>query len=232
MCGIGAIFHKNENINNFLYELLFNLQHRGQDSSGFISYDSKHNITYQAREFGLVENNLFNISTFQGSMGIGHVRYPTHGCITKHEIQPFFEDSFGGISLSHNGNITNCDDIIKILNDNNITYVSTSDSEIILKYFILLLKKYISKIDELVNEIIYNIVKTIYDTCRGSYSIIIMINNYGIICFRDIYGIRPLVYTTTKNYLAIASETIAFVEDNNYNNINNGEVIIDRKSVV
>tara|TARA_Y100000591_G_C21844193_1_gene707633 strand:- start:1544 stop:2938 length:1395 start_codon:yes stop_codon:yes gene_type:complete len=226
MCGIGGVLHTTDNINNILYEILFNLQHRGQDSSGFISYDNKNNKTYQCREFGLVEKNLLNISNISGNMGIGHVRYPTHGIITKNEIQPFYANDFDGISLSHNGNITNINDIIKILDKNDISCISTSDSELILKYFILLLKTHISNINELNNIIIKKIIKKLYDTIRGSYSVIIMINNYGLVAFRDIYGIRPLVYSSTKDYISIASETIAFKENHNYNNIHNGEVVI------
>ena len=81
-------------------------------------------------------------------------------------------------------------------------------------------------INELTNEIIFSIVKRIYDICKGSYSIIIMINNYGLIAFRDIHGIRPLVYCTQKDYISIASETTAFPNNNNYCNIKNGEVIV------
>lgn len=226
MCGVGAVIHKTDNINNLLYEILFNLQHRGQDSSGFITYDSKNKKIYKTHNFGLVENNLSQVSMFQGNIGIGHVRYPTQGSISDNEIQPFYKSVFNGISLSHNGNITNTNDILRILNEHNILCSSTSDSEIILNFFILLLNKYITDINQLTSDIIYKIIKNIYDTCRGSYSIIIMINDYGLICFRDVYGIKPLVYSKTHQYLAIASETIAFIENENYDNINNGQVMI------
>lgn len=226
MCGIGAVIHNNENINNLLYEMLFNLQHRGQDSSGFIVHNSSNKKTYKCREFGLLENNLYKISKFKGNIGIGHVRYPTYGNITKDEIQPFYEEVFGGISLSHNGNITNCNEIIDILNKNHINYTSTSDSQLILKLFILFLQRYIQDINDITNDIVYNVVEEIYNNCRGSYSIIIMINNFGIITFRDIYGIRPLVYSRENDYVAIASETIGFINDSNYTNVKNGEVVI------
>ena len=133
MCGIGAVIHNNENINNLLYEMLFNLQHRGQDSSGFIVHNSSNKKTYKCREFGLLENNLYKISKFKGNIGIGHVRYPTYGNITKDEIQPFYEEVFGGISLSHNGNITNCNEIIDILNKNHINYTKSPRATEILK---------------------------------------------------------------------------------------------------
>jgi amidophosphoribosyltransferase len=226
MCGIGAIIHKSDDINILLYELLFNLQHRGQDSCGMISYDSTTNNLHELNEFGLIDKHLPNLNQLKGSMGIGHVRYPTSGLITKNEIQPFYVTDFDGISLAHNGNITNLLELKLILEKNDISIISTSDSEIILKLFILFLKQEISSIKNINNKIIIKIIKKIYDTCIGSYSIIIMINHYGLIAFRDIYGIRPLVYYKNNNYIAIASETIAFVDNNNYQNINNGQVLI------
>lgn len=225
MCGIGAVVHKSENINILLYELLFNLQHRGQDSCGMISYDRTTNNIHALKEFGLIDKHLPNLNQLEGSMGIGHVRYPTSGLITKNEIQPFYVTDFDGISLAHNGNITNLLDLKLILEKNDIPIISTSDSEIILKLFIFFLKREISNIKNINNKIIIKIIKKLYETCIGSYSVIIMINNYGLVAFRDIYGIRPLVYYQNDKYIAIASETISF-PDNNYHNINNGEVLL------
>ena len=209
MCGIGAVVHKSNNISCILYELLFNLQHRGQDSSGMISYDSKTGKIHELKDFGLVDKHIKQLFELEGSIGIGHVRYPTQGLITKNEIQPFFVSDFDGISLAHNGNITNLEQLQQIFKNLNISLISTSDSEIILKLFVHFLKQEITNLAELSNEIIFGIVKKIYDTCKGSYSIIIMINTYGLIAFRDIHGIRPLVYSQQSDYIAIASETIA-----------------------
>ena len=227
MCGIGAILHKNPNINinKFLYEILFNLQHRGQHSSGFIIYDTLNHINTINKQLGLVENNLTALSNSNGNVGIGHVRYPTQGSTSQNEIQPFYSNEFNGISLCHNGNITNTKCIKNILS-NKMLPITTSDSELLLQYFIYLLKQYISNISELNNDIIKNIVKNIYDNVKGSYSIIIKINSYGLITFRDIYGIRPLVYNISNDFIEIASETIALKESENYINVKNGEVII------
>ena len=226
MCGIGAVIDKSENINNMLYELLFNLQHRGQDSSGMISYNSKTRKIHELKDFGLVDKHIKQLENLLGNIGIGHVRYPTQGLITKDEIQPFYIKDFDGISLAHNGNITNSVELKQYLTQLNISLISTSDSEILLSLFIYFLKQKISNINELTNEKIFDVIQSIYNICRGSYSVIIMINTYGLIAFRDIYGIRPLVYSINNDYIAIASETIAFVDNNNYENIKNGEVII------
>ncbi len=73
---------------------------------------------------------------------------------------------------------------------------------------------------------IINCVKKIYELCEGSFSIIIMIRDFGLISFRDKYGIRPLVYNLNKNNIIISSETCSFNENSKYNNIENGEMII------
>ena len=225
MCGIAGIIHfnSNKNIKKLLYEILFHLQHRGQDSSGFITYNNNEKECNIIKEIGLIDNNLKNLKKLKGNMGIAHVRYPTRGLVTKNEIQPFYnnENSINGVSLSHNGNITNYNYVLSLLNDKN-KMKSTSDSELLLLLFIELLEKELVKNNNSVinNKIIENVVKKIYNICEGSYSVILMINDYGLIAFRDIYGIRPLVYSINKNYIELASETIALKNNNNYINLN------------
>ena len=204
---------------------MFNLQHRGQDSSGLLSYDATSDTLHELKEFGLIDRQLKNLSTLKGKMGIGHVRYPTQGVITKNEIQPFYVEDFGGISLAHNGNIVNVVDLKLILAESGIELLGSSDSEVVLKLLIYFLKLECYDSGKLSNEIIYKTIQRIYDICRGSYAIILMINDFGLIAFRDVYGIRPLAYSQEDFYVAFASETIAFSTDN-YTNINNGEVVV------
>ena len=229
MCGVGAVIHKdkNSNINNILYELLFNLQHRGQDSSGFVTFDEGANKVHITKKLGLVDLNIEKILECNGNMGIGHIRYPTQGsslCVD--EIQPLYENIFDGISLAHNGNLTNIDELKHFIKSNNIYLKSNSDSEMILKIFVFYLQKKITSIKEITPLILKNVVENIYEVCRGSYSIIVMINNYGLLLFRDIYGIKPLVYSVEKDYIAAASETIAFQDNNNYYNVRNGDIVV------
>ena len=228
MCGITAILHKDNqtNIINILYDMLSNLQHRGQDAYGFITYNNTYNKTYFLKNIGLIDKNTNNLYTLPGNMGIAHVRYKTSGTNNNNEIQPFYDETFHGISLVHNGNLVNTDELYQYCKTNNIILQTTSDSEILFKIFIYLLTNYIDNISQINDNIIKNIIKTIYDICKGSYSVIIMINNYGLITFRDIYGIRPLVYICENDYIAIASETIAFDNYTNYINVKNGDVII------
>lgn len=243
MCGITGIISNEENIINELYESLFNLQHRGQNSSGFITYSNKLKTTNKSKKFGLVDAHLSELPNLQGNMGIAHNRYPTSGETTKKEIQPFFISKPYGISLVHNGNLTNKEYLTQYLIDNNI-YIhlnnnnnfinnidSSSDSEIILNLFYLYIEKDFNK---LTDEIIVNAIRKIYNMCTGSFSVLLMINGYGLIAFRDINGVRPLVYTeinkNNKKYFQFASETIA-LENDYYNNVNNGMIIIINKNL-
>ena len=142
MCGVGAVIHKdkNTNINNLLYELLFNLQHRGQDSSGFVTFHEGINKVYITKKLGLVDLNIEKILECKGNMGIAHIRYPTQGnSLCLDEIQPLYENIFDGISLAHNGNLTNIDELKHFIKTNNIYLKSNSDSEMILKIFVFYL---------------------------------------------------------------------------------------------
>ena len=222
MCGITGIIDNNDAIIVPLYESLTNLQHRGQESSGIITFSSKTKKNYKSKEFNLVDSHLSKITQIEGNMGLGHVRYPTSGQRNIEEVQPFIISKPYGISLVHNGNIVNNNILIKTLENKGIYMESTSDSEIILNLFYFYIEK---KFNQLTDESIIRSIKKITELCKGSYSIIIMINNYGLIAFRDKYGIRPLVYEATENRVAIASETIA-LSSNNYINVENGELVI------
>ena len=234
MCGIAGIIHKdkNKNIKKMLYEILFNLQHRGQDSCGLITYDNINKKCNIIKELGLVDKNLNNLKKLKGNIGIGHVRYPTQGLTSINEVQPFYNDvnNIDGISLSHNGNITNYNYILSLIKDKT-KLKSSSDSELLLLLFIELVNKELIENSKFYinNKIIQSVIKKIYNICKGSYSVLIMINNFGLIAFRDIHGIRPLVYSINNNYIEFASETVALKNSENYLNVKNGEVVIINK---
>ena len=85
------------------------LQHRGQEGCGIVSYDSK-NYHSEKRQ-GLVGDHFTKsevIKKLPGNFAIGHNRYSTTGETSLRNIQPFFADLHsGGISIAHNGNLTN-----------------------------------------------------------------------------------------------------------------------------
>ena len=222
MCGISGIINNNNCIVDELYQSLFFLQHRGQHSSGFLFFSTKTKKTYKSKKIGLISEHLLELNKFSGNMGLGHVRYPTNGLNSRNEIQPFSILKPYGISLVHNGNITNKEEIIEFLNIHKMYINGTSDSELILNLFYFYVKK---EFILLTNENIISTIYQIYNICKGSFSIIIMISDYGMIAFRDKYGIRPLCYSVSENQVSFASESNALI-NNNFYDVKNGEIII------
>ena len=227
MCGITGIMSVCNNITSDLYKSLFNLQHRGQESSGFILFSCDNKKTHKSKKFGLIDSHLNDIQKFEGNMGLGHVRYPTGGLTTRKEIQPFSILKPYGISLVHNGNIINKIELEDFLHKNNIFLNSTSDSEIILNLFYYFIEKNFNK---LTNDSIISSLQNVYALCKGSFSVIIMISDYGLIFFRDKHGIRPLVYSIENSCITVSSESTA-LHSKNYYNVKNGEVCIVDKDL-
>ena len=134
MCGIiGLVGRRGYHINQLLYDGLTVLQHRGQDAAGIITENKGR---YHLRKSnGLVKDVFFkkHMKNLLGSIGIGHVRYPTAGSSSAAEAQPFYVNYPFGISLAHNGNLTNAEEIKKLLTSAHRRHVNTnSDSELLL----------------------------------------------------------------------------------------------------
>ena len=110
MCGIVGIVAKSA-VNQSLYDALTMLQHRGQDAAGIVTCDG---TTFNQRKGNGMVRDVFHyrhMKSLQGNMGIGHVRYPTAGSSGPALSQPFYVNSPYGISLAHNGNLTNSDEL-------------------------------------------------------------------------------------------------------------------------
>ncbi|WP_353570738.1 amidophosphoribosyltransferase [Candidatus Albibeggiatoa sp. nov. BB20] len=212
MCGIIGIVGKSA-VNQSIYDGLTVLQHRGQDAAGIVTCDNKR--FYLRKNNGLVRDvfHTRHMVNLKGKMGVGHVRYPTAGCQSSAEAQPFYVNTPYGISLAHNGNLTNVDELKEDLYQEDFRHINTdSDSEILLNIFARALQKMgKSRLDQ---EDIFTAVKEVQRRCRGGYAAIAMIMGYGIVGFRDPYGIRPIVFGKRKTsqggeeYI-IASESAA-----------------------
>lgn len=98
-CGIFGIYKRSGSSAVEIYEGLLMLQHRGQDSAGIVSYDG-HRFR-ETKDNGLVKDVFTKevVKLHEGSVGLGHVRYPTAGSSTAQEAQPFFVNSPLGIYL-------------------------------------------------------------------------------------------------------------------------------------
>ncbi len=211
MCGIIGIVGKSR-VNQALYDGLTMLQHRGQDAAGIVTCDND-------RLF-LRKNNGFVRDVFQtrhmlnlrGNMGIGHVRYPTAGCESSAEAQPFYVNSPYGITLAHNGNLTNVDALKKDLLLEDLRHINTeSDSEVLLNIFAHELHK-LNKL-QINHKDIFEAVRAVHKRCQGGYAAVAMITSVGIVAFRDPYGIRPVVFgkreTKSGTEYLVASESVA-----------------------
>lgn len=211
MCGIsGIVSHSPVNID--LYESLSVLQHRGQDAAGIVTCDKGR--FYMRKANGLVRDVFYSqhIKKLVGNMGIAHVRYPTAGCSSSLEAQPFYVNSPYGIALAHNGNLTNTEALKEELFMEDLRHLNTeSDTEALLNVFAHELATLARPAFD--RDAIFKAVSAVHRRCRGGYAVIAMIVGKGILAFRDPNGIRPIVYgkreTEAGVEYMVASESVA-----------------------
>ena len=220
MCGIlGVVGRQGFHINQLLYDGLTVLQHRGQDAAGIMTeYDGQFRLR---KSNGLVSDIFYtrHMQRLQGHIGIGHVRYPTAGSSSKAESQPFYVNSPYGLSIAHNGNLTNASELREVLSNKYHRHMNTqSDSELLLNSLAVELAKYSSDISidgapHLDIETVFRAINALNTYVKGGYACVSMISGYGLLAFRDPNGIRPLVYgkRETENGLEwiVASESVA-----------------------
>ena len=198
------------------------LQHRGQEGCGIVSYDGK-NYHSEKRQ-GLVGDHFTNsniIKKLPGKFAIGHNRYSTSGETSLRNIQPFFADlHMGGLSVAHNGNLTNALTLREALVKEGAIFRTTSDTETIVQ----LIAK--SKREKFIDKLI----DTLFQI-NGGYSLILMTNK-KLVGVRDPYGIRPLVIGKLKNTFIFSSETCALdiVGATYLRDVENGEIVIVEKN--
>ncbi|HSS63240.1 MAG TPA: amidophosphoribosyltransferase, partial [Gammaproteobacteria bacterium] len=211
MCGIVGLVGKS-NVNQALYDALTVLQHRGQDSAGIATCDG--DKLHQRKDNGLVRDVFQerHMLRLPGNMGIGHVRYPTAGSASSTESQPFYVNSPYGIALAHNGNLINAEELKSDVFRADLRHVNTdSDSEILLNVFAHELFK-LGKLT-LDEETIFKAVANVHERCTGGYAAVAMIVGYGVVAFRDPFGIRPVAFgvreTSEGPECMVASESVA-----------------------
>jgi amidophosphoribosyltransferase len=198
MCGIFGIYNHPE-ASNITYLGLYSLQHRGQESAGIVSSDGKQ--LHHFRQMGLV-SEVFNRDTLKklsGRSAIGHVRYSTAGSSELKNAQPFtVEYAKGGVSIAHNGNLTNAFLIKSELESDGSIFQSNMDTEVIIHLIAR------SKEKTFTERTIQALQKV-----KGAYSLLFLTEK-EIVAARDPFGFRPLVLGELKDSPVVASETCAF----------------------
>ncbi|MBL8667147.1 MAG: amidophosphoribosyltransferase [Rhodospirillales bacterium] len=194
------------------------LQHRGQEACGIVSFDGEHFHAHRA--MGLVGDTFSSsavIRRLKGNVAVGHVRYSTTGETVLRNVQPLFADfEFGGLTIAHNGNLTNAHAVRKALVRRGSIFQSTSDTEAIIH--LVATSHYSTVVDRLIDAM---------RQLEGTYSLV-AITRRKLIGMRDPYGVRPLVIGRLDGAYILSSETCAldiigaeFVRD-----VEPGEIII------
>ena len=216
-CGIFGISN-HEDASALVALGLHALQHRGQEGCGIVSFDG---INYHSeKRQGLVGDHFTNSETLKklpGKFAIGHNRYSTTGETSLRNIQPFFADlHMGGLSIAHNGNLTNALLLRESLVKNGAIFRTTSDTETIVQ---LIAKSKRNKFTDKLIDALFQI--------QGGYSLVMMTNK-KLIGARDPFGIRPLVIGKLNNSYIFTSETCALdiVGANFIREVENGEIVV------
>lgn len=210
MCGIVGIVGASP-VNQSIYDALTVLQHRGQDAAGICTIESNR---FRLRKANGLVKDVFeakHMQRLQGNVGVGHVRYPTAGSSSASEAQPFYVNSPFGITLAHNGNLTNAHEIREKLFEKDRRHINTtSDSEVLLNVLA-------HEIDTMKGNIgtddIFRAVTNVHRAIRGAYAVVAMIIGHGLVAFRDPHGIRPLCLgkreENGRTEYMVASESVA-----------------------
>ncbi len=183
-----------------LYTALMIIQHRGQESAGISVFDGKAINTRKGN--GLVDVALTpdDVSKLIGSVGIGHVRYPTTGSKGEINAQPItVTTTFGDLAVAHNGAITNFLELKDKYMKEGATFLTDSDSEIICR----ILAKYMTVSNDPVKAI-----RATMGELDGAYSLTILFNG-RLFAVRDPYGFRPLCLGKLDGGYVVVSESAA-----------------------
>ena len=213
MCGIVGVISKAP-VNQLIYDALLLLQHRGQDAAGIVTMQDSRCFMHKAR--GMVRDvfRTRNMRNLPGNVGLGQVRYPTAGnAFSEEEAQPFYVNAPFGIVLVHNGNLTNAPILKDELSRIDRRHINTdSDTEVLINILAHELEA-AARDRVLTPEIVFNAVAAVHKRLKGSYAVVALIAGFGLLAFRDPYGIRPLCFgegdTPGGHQVMVASESVA-----------------------
>ncbi|MBP2436429.1 amidophosphoribosyltransferase [Microbacterium amylolyticum] len=194
MCGIVGMVGR-DHVNQDIYDALLLLQHRGQDATG-IATSERNGVQHAVKKQGQVREafRTRDMRSLLGNVGLGHVRYATKGTASaEEEAQPFYVNAPYGITLIHNGNLTNTRELTSDMTTRDRRHVnSSSDTELLLNVLASELQATTSPVDLDADRIFEAVART-HKRVEGAYAVISFIAGYGLLAFRDPFGIRPLV---------------------------------------
>ena len=210
MCGIVGVVGQGS-VNQLIYDALLLLQHRGQDATGIVTEQERKFFMHKAK--GMVRDvfRTRNMRALPGARGLGQVRYPTAGnAASEEEAQPFYVNAPFGIVLAHNGNLTNAHALRRELFENDHRHTNTgSDTEVLLNVLAHELAR-ATRGAQLRSEEVFAAVRAVHGRVRGSYAVVALIAGFGLLAFRDPYGIRPLCLGRSDDgSVMVASESVA-----------------------
>lgn len=191
MCGIvGVVTHAPAS--QTLYDALLLLQHRGQQAAGIATDNDSVFALYKAN--GLVTDvfRTRNMRALRGKAGIGHCSCAAYGPSCAEEAQPFYVNAPYGITLAHNGQVSNGDALRAELSQTGRRHLNTlSDAEVLLN--VLAHELYsATKGADFTLAALFTAVAGLQRRVQGSYAAVAQVAGHGLLAFRDPQGIRPL----------------------------------------
>ena len=184
-CGVFAVLAAEQPVANLAYFGLYALQHRGQESAG-IAVFNQGNVRLH-KDMGLV-SQVFDqdvLARMPGDLAIGHNRYSTTGSSRVCNAQPVvLMTRLGAFALAHNGNLVNAAELRKAVDDGQVEFTSTTDSELIAFAVQQAVERGLDWSDA---------IRAALELCKGAFSLVIGTPE-GLFAVRDGHGIRPLVF--------------------------------------
>lgn len=226
-CGVFAIYGHPE-ASNLAYLGLYALQHRGQESAGIASGDSRE--MYLHKQMGHVAD-IFTpavLASLPGDRAIGHTRYSTAGDTVLMNAQPFsVACNKGRIAVAHNGNITNAAELRRELEAQGSIFQASSDTEVVLH---LVARSRERSLKDALREALLQL--------EGAFSLVVL-HDDGVMVARDAHGFRPLAIgqlelSGDRIAYVFASETCAFdlINAVYIGDVQPGEIInVDRRGL-
>lgn len=198
MCGITA-YCGNHSALPFLMQGLSKLEYRGYDSAGVTILQNNKLITVKCK--GRLKNLEEKVSHYQfdGSIGIGHTRWATHGIPSNLNSHPH-NNSLNTISLVHNGIIENYRELKNELIDKGYTFQSDTDSEVVVQL-----------LDYYYNGQLLEATQKVLKRIEGSYALCIISTlepDKIIVAKKE----SPLIIGKSKDAFVVASDIPALLE--------------------